>query len=464
MYERYYRLFFTLLCLVLLCSVVQATNLLITVQDSIDNSSISHAAVSVDGTEVARTNVSGQVLYARTDLNDHLIRVSMAGYDDWEKNVGKNETSLLVNLSRKSLTLKITVFDSDTLNPVVGARVNISAENMTQGKLTDTAGSATFGVNATTFYSVSVNADGYQSRTASIDMGTEDRNDVQYSLLSMNRFSFVVADKDTSAPIPGAEVHINSVLEGKTDDRGIFIVPLIRGKEYTFEIAKEGYTTSTQSRMISESDAVDNVILSKSALGAFVYVFDELNAPIANADIYINGTLSGTSNQYGRGTFPNLVSGSYTIEVRKSGYVTQSRSIVVTNKSEDYTFNLTFENADLTIYVQDKDQKNIASASVFLNGNKEGLTDDHGQLQTKIKFNTIYNITASKDGYQPSSVTKQVIQGNSTNSITIILEKSMDWGLISMIVIAGVGVLVLFAAIRLFGRRKRRHILRRNEI
>ncbi len=39
-------------------------------------------------------------------LNDLLIRVSMTGYEDWEKLVGKNETSVFVNLSRKNLTLK----------------------------------------------------------------------------------------------------------------------------------------------------------------------------------------------------------------------------------------------------------------------------------------------------------------------------------------------------------------------
>ena len=203
---------------------------------------------------------------------------------------------------------------------------------------------------------------------------------------------------------------------------------------------------------------------SKAPLGAFVYVFDEANAPINGADIYINGTLSGTSNQYGRGTFPNLVSGPYNVEVRKTGYVSLSRTIVVSNKSEDYTFNLAFENADLTIFVQDKDQKNIANATILLNNNNAGVTDDHGQYLTKVKFNTLYNITASKDGYKSSSVQKQVIQGNATDSLTITLEKSMDWGLIGMIVVGAVAVLILFAAIRMFGRRKRRHIMRRNEI
>jgi len=99
MYRRYHRFLFTLLFVLLLCSVAQATNLLISVQDSIDNSTISHATVFVDGIEYARTNNNGQVLYVRTDTNDHFLRVTMSGYNDWENTISKNETSAFVRSS-----------------------------------------------------------------------------------------------------------------------------------------------------------------------------------------------------------------------------------------------------------------------------------------------------------------------------------------------------------------------------
>jgi uncharacterized membrane protein len=144
--------------------------------------------------------------------------------------------------------------------------------------------------------------------------------------------------------------------------------------------------------------------------------------------------------------------------------VTENRTIAVSNNSEDYTFTLAFETANLTVYVQDKDQKNIPNAIVSLDGNVSGMTDDHGLFLAKVKFNTFYNITASKDGYLSASVQNQVLQGNSTASVTVILEKSIDWGLIGMIVLGVAGVLILFAVIRAFGRRRRRHVMRRNEL
>src|SRR5512137_2498745 len=102
-----------LLCLFLLCGTVQATNLQITVLDSIDNVTIPHATVYVNGIDSARTNNNGQFLLVHNGLNDQHIRIAMIGYDDWEKTVPKNDTYILVNLSRKALTLTVKLYDSD---------------------------------------------------------------------------------------------------------------------------------------------------------------------------------------------------------------------------------------------------------------------------------------------------------------------------------------------------------------
>ncbi len=463
MYRQRNRFLFILLCTLLLCSSAQATILQISVQDSTDNSTIPHATVFLNGENYARTNNYGQVFLNHSGLQDQLIRVSMTGYNDWEQLVAKNETSVFANLSRKSITLNVSLYDSDSLGLVSGARVIIYAENMTQANLTDVSGSATFDVNANSQYSIGITAQNYQPRNGIIDMGTEN-TDAQYWLLPSNRFSFVIKDKTGMAALPDAEVYIDTVLAGKTDARGVLTIPVTRGKVYTIEIKKPGYQTLTESRAISETDAFYSGALPKAAVGAFIYSFDENHVPVNGTDIYINGTLSGTTNQFGRSNFPNLVSGSYSVEVRKTGYETVNRTIVITNQGEDYIFAMPFENADLTLFVQEKDQKIVPDALIIINGNSAGFTDDHGQYSTKVRFNTLYNITAIKDTYQTSSVQKQFAQGNATASVTLIMEKSLDWGLITLIVIGAIGVLMLFAAIRMSGHRKRRHILRRNDL
>jgi hypothetical protein len=464
MYNLRPRFLFSLLLVLLLCSSAQATtNLLITVQDSLDNTTLPHATVFVNGGNFALTNNNGQALLTHSGLSNQDIKVSMSGYNDWEQIVDMNTTILLVNLSRKTLTLKVTLFDSDTLGPISGANINVTALNVSKMQQTGASGSAIFAVNGATLYSVDINTPNYQSRSDTVDMGSENQ-EVQYKMLSGNSFSFIATDKDSGKAIPGAEVRLNTILAGKTDDRGILITPVTRGKSYTVEIKKDGYQTYTELRTISASDAVFYATLSKASVGAVVYVIDESRMPLTGADVYINGTLSGTTNEYGRTNFPNLTTGDYLLEVRKSGYTTQNRAVTVSGQSQDYTFTLPYESAALTINVQDKDKKVVPNASVSVDGNIAGVTDDNGQLLTHVTFNTNVNITVKKEGYLPQSVQNQVIQGNGTATITLVLEKSLDWGLIGMIVIGAIGVLVLFAAIRMFGRRKRRHVMRRNEI
>ncbi len=465
MYSPRFRFLFAVLLILLLCSSAQATTtLLITVQDSIDNTTLSHATVFVNNANYARTNSLGQVYLTHAGLSDQNIKISMNGYDDWSQTVSKNTTTLLVNLSRKSLTFTVDLFDSDTLGPVAGARVNISADNTSQMKQTDTQGSAVFAVTANTLYSIEISAANYESRSGTIDMGTENQ-EVQYKLLSGNSFSFVITDKDTCKAITNAEIRLSGVLAGDTDERGILITPVTRGKSYTIEVKKDGYQSYTESKTISESDAIYYASLSKAPVGAYVYVTDESKMPMSGSDVYINGSLSGTTNDYGRLNLPTLVIGGYNIEVRKSGYVTQNRVISVSSgQSQDYTFVLPYENAALTISVQDKDKRVLPNATVSVDGSTAGTTNENGQLLTHVPFGTDINITVTKDGYGPASVKKMVMKGNATDSVTVFMDKNLDGGLITMILLGAVGIIILLVAIRLLGHRGRRHITRRNEI
>jgi hypothetical protein len=453
-----------LLALLLLCSAAQAVvDLQITVRDSVDNTSIPNAVVYVNGQDFARTNNNGQYLLSHNGQSDQRIRIAVIGYTDWENIVARSQETLIVNMTRKAVTLKINLYDSDTLGPVSGSFVNISAMNSTQSKQSDAAGAAAFIVNANTLYSVDITAPNYEPRSSTADVGMEDKA-VQFWLLSGNKFSFVVRDRESMVPVQGAEIRLNSVPAGKTDERGILSTPVARGKSYTIEIRKEGYDTVTETRTISAADALYTAEITKAPLGAFLYVYDERNNPVTGAEIYINGSLSGTTSEYGRSTFPDLVFGSYPVEVRKIGYIPSSRLIIVSNKSGEYTFTLPSEKADLTVYVQDKDQKIIPNATVYLDGATSGQTDDFGQFVTRITFNQTYNITATHDGYQPASEQKQVVRGNSPASVKLVLEKTPDWGILGSIVIILIAVVILFGAFKKFGKRPGHHVMRRNEI
>ncbi len=387
----------------------------------------------------------------------------MTGYDNWENIIGKNETSVFANMSRKNITLKVTLYDSDSLGVVSGARINISSGGLTQSNVTDISGAVTFTVISSTLYSVDITDTGYQSRNGIIDTGTENV-DAQYWMLPTDRFTFIIKDKQSNIPVSGAEVWINNALTGTTDTRGVSTIPLDRAKVYLIEIRKAGYQAFNESRLIRETDALYSVSLQKASLGVFFSVFDENHSPLNSTDVYINGTFAGTTNQFGRVSFPSLVSGSYMVEVRKSGYATINRSIVIDIPGGDFTFEMPFGDLNLTVFVEDNDQKIVPNATIFINTNKSGFTDDHGQYTTKVRFNTLYNITATKDTYQTVSIQKQFVQGNDSASLTLVMQKNLDWGFVTLIVIGAVGILIVFGLIRMYGGRKRRHIMRKNDI
>ena len=91
-----------------------------------------------------------------------------------------------------------------------GATIALTADNVTQTKQTDAYGAATFGVISSTLYSYDISAPNYQPRSGTVNVMYDDQN-VQFWLLSGNRYSFIVKDKDTQSPLADAQISIDSV-------------------------------------------------------------------------------------------------------------------------------------------------------------------------------------------------------------------------------------------------------------
>jgi hypothetical protein len=447
------RLLFVLLTLVVLCGAAQATNLQITVLDSVDNTTISHATVYLSGSNIGMTSNAGQFLL-ESGQGSLALRVSKDGYYDWAGTVAGDTTDLMVILDRESLVLKVDLYDSSSLNPVSGATVQLSAPNVSQSKISDANGTVSFAVSSYTYYTLNISASNYEARGESVAMESADK-ELQYWLLSGNQYSFVVKDKNTQSAIEGATVSVDSVVLGKTDSRGVLIVPVTREKTLLIEVTKSGYQTSSESKTINTGEAIDSVYLTPLPVGAYVFVYDQQNKPVEGASVYIDKTLLGNTSVYGRASLQTLVSGTYSLMVKKSGYADTTQQISLSDNSTEFSVVIPLASADLTIYVQDTDKKNLDGATIEIGGTKAGTTDSHGQFLTQITYNTKYNITAYLDGYTPKSVEEEVSLGNASTSLTITLEKNFDWGFLTLIGIGVVVILFLLVVVRLASGRNR---------
>ncbi|OPY38946.1 MAG: PEGA domain protein [Methanoregula sp. PtaU1.Bin051] len=463
MYKHLYRILPALLLLILLCGSAQATDLQVTVQDVLDNTTIPQATVYLDNVNIGRTTSSGTILITHSGIADLDLRVTKVGYEDWEDTVGMNVTSLLVNMTRKTLVLKVQLYDSDSFEMIPNAEVKLTTNNATDIKKTDSNGLVSYAVTANTVYDIAISAPSYQSQVLnSIEIGTENKA-VQYWLMRSDRFSIIVTDKDNN-PVQDAAVYIDSEVRGKTDARGFLILQIDRGNPYVIEVKKDGYQSFVERKTISVDEALLTVQISKVPIGAFISVYDENRLPVEGAAVYLDNAVAGYTDKYGKYTMGTITSGSYQLEVRKPGYATQKETITISKQGDEFTIDLPYEEVNLTIFVQDKDQKVIPGALVYVNGKDLGLSSENGEVSTLVKYNAVNNITVQKDGYQSVSVRNSVIIGNTTSSTTIILERNIDWGFIGLIVIGAIGVLLVFAIIRHISNKPGRHVVRRNEI
>ncbi len=463
MYKHLYRFLPALLLLILLCGSAQATILQVTVQDSLDNTTISQATVYLDNANIGRTTSSGTFLITHNGLADLNLRVTKVGYEDWENTVGMNATSLLVNMTRKTLVLKIQLYDSDSFAMIPNAEIKLTTRNATETKKTDSNGLVSYAVTANTVYDIAISAPYYQSQVPkSIEIGTDNR-EVQYWLMRNDRFSVVVTDKNKN-PVQDAVVYVDSEAKGKTDSRGFLILQIEREKPYAIEVKKDGYQSFVERKTISADEALLSIQITKVPIGAFVSVYDENQAPVEGVSVYLDNAVAGYTDKYGKYVMGAITSGSYQLEVRKTGYVTKKETITITKQGDEFTIELPYDQTNLTIFVQEKDQKVLPGARVYVNGKDLGLTSENGQVSTQVKFNSANNITALKEGYQSTSVQNSVIIGNASSSVTVILERNIDWGFIGLIVVGAVGVLLIFALIRRMSNKPGRHVVRRNEI
>ncbi len=279
----------------------------------------------------------------------------------------------------------------------------------TGSAITDLSGSASFATRAEETYTLDIKAMNYQSRAATVEMGTDSRQ-VQYWLFRDDRFALVVKDDVTGLPLTDAEVAIEGVVRGKTDSRGAITLQLPREKVYNIRVKKDGYQDYNGRQVIGKDEALVTILLAKEPYNVFVSVFDENKEPVEGAVVAVNGKEAGVTNKFGRLTLEGYLGGDYNLTVSSGAYADSHVPLLINAQGQDITIELTYKTIDLTIFTQQPDEKMVDDVTILLNGNEIGTTDTHGQLETQVKVNTPYTINATKEGYLPEGVDRSLFK------------------------------------------------------
>ncbi|MDD2473334.1 MULTISPECIES: PEGA domain-containing protein [unclassified Methanoculleus] len=442
-----------LIACVLLCCTAQAVTLRITVVDEETNDAISGASVYVDGVYVGSTASDGIYSYYHSEERDDLyLKVVRSGYRNWVDYVDYDDTRVEVEMIREDETVTFELYDAVTWNPISGAVVRVESDDYSDSEVTGSDGSADFSLKSDESYSVEVRASGYRDLSETIRTDDSTSDVVQYCLLSNDLLAVQVLDSETSKPILGAEVFIDGARAGATDAAGRLALHLEREKRYSLKVTATDYQPYQESRYLGTDFVFLRTSLSKSSYPVSITAFDEATKPVEGAEVYINGTLRGQTNQYGRLALSDIPAGTYEVMVRASGYGDWSETRQIAGAGEEIVAELGYDRASVTVRAEGTDREAVADAVIVIDGKVVGVTDGTGSLKTTLVTNREYAVAATRDGYRNISVNADIPLGTTEFTVPLVMEQTFNvW-----VLVAGVGVVavILLAAVFVVRRRQ----------
>lgn len=455
--DRHIPLCALLLC-VLLCSAANATVLNLTVQDDADGDRIADASAYSNGELIGRTDSTGRLSYTHFNNESYVLKIVKNGFDDWSSMVSATETSVLAELSRKSETLTITLYDAATLQPVQNAIVNLRGENVSVSGQSDAEGKVTFRVETARSYAVEVRASRYDILQKTFDMDASAK-EVQYWLFRSDQFVIQVLDATTMKPVSNATVTVDYIDSGHTDSDGRVMLHLDRERKYTIDVDKTDYQPYSKDLILRPEDALHTVLLTKSTYPVFIAVFDEHLIPVQGAEILLNGTYLGKTDQYGRFGLSNVEAGPHLMEVNHAGFMPWKQVKDITKAGEDIIAELAYGSSSVSIVVEDKEHHKLAGAAVSIDGTSVGSTDSLGTFQCELKTGKQYNISASLGGFVQGFVQEEVPLAADNLTVVLQLDRSSDFTILvaAFAGIAAIAIAVVGIQRFLGGRRGHKH-------
>lgn len=364
---------------------------------------ISQALIYANSEYVATTDLNGT--YNLTYEGDPpSLRIAKAGYRDWTGVPPLNDTLLLAPLQVRNCSYTIQVFDADSLLPIQGALVRAGLEDIDSGRsITDQNGSITLSLRSEQVYDLVITSRNYQTIRDKLVTGFEN-GEKQYSMIKNDRLSLFVKDSLDNKPIAGSILRADGSELGKTNENGILITNLSRGKDHTIEAEANGYEKTVLAINPSEKDLILDLSLVRLKSHVFVSVYDEDKRPVEGVQVFINGNMTGITNGYGRVSVPNLELKQYEFMTSKEGFETGTRTEEITSDTTDITFEIRPSKSVLHVMVQDSTGTPLPNVSVFIDNSSEELTRSNGTTFFELHQGT-YRVDARKDTYLSNNTT-----------------------------------------------------------
>ena len=314
-------------------------------------------------------------------------------------------------------TLAGTVTDSASGAAIAGATVSYSgtgpAGPVSGTATTDGTGHYSVAGLAVTSYSMTAQATGYQSQSATATVGGGSTTTQNFALTGQaTRLSGTVTDASTTGPIAGATVSAGTG-SAVSDANGTYTIAGLAPGTYTATATASGYASSSASvTLTAGTTTTQNFALTGQATRLSGTVTDaSTTRPIAGATVTA-GTASAVTDANGTYTIAGLAPGTYTATATASGYASSSASVTLTaGTTTTQNFALAPNPGTITGTVTDAaTTAPIAGATVSYSGGST-TTDSSGVYTLANVAEGTYSVTASAAGYAGQSRTVTVGPG-----------------------------------------------------
>ena len=401
-----------------------------TITDADDGSAVASATVT-DGTRTTTTDAAGEYTIADVPPANYEIVASKAGYES---------SSLMVTVSQGdtavadlSLTWIIvpgtitgTVTDAEDGSRIAGATVTDGIRTTTTGA----SGEYTIADVPPGTYEVVASKEGYESSSL---MVTVSEGDTAVADLALTRIivpgtiTGTVTDAEDGSPIAGATVS-DASRTMITDASGEYAISDVLTGTYEVTASKSGYHSSSVTVTVLEGNtavahlSLTRIIVPGSITGAITDAED--GSPIAGATV-TDGTHTVSTDVAGQYAINDVPPGSYEVAASKEGYESSSLMVTVSEGNTavaDLSLTRIIVLGMIAGTVTDAEDGSALVGATVSAGSRTTTTDASGEYTIADVLPGSYDVVASKSGYESSSVTVTVLEGN-----TAIGNLSLTW-------------------------------------
>ena len=388
------------------------------VTDAKDGSAISGAQVR-DGTRTATTDATGKYTIANVPPGTYQVVASKEGYETSFSTVSVLQaTTAVANFSMSQIILPGSITGSVTDAKDGAAIVGATVSDGTRTATTDASGKYTITAVPPGTYQVTASKSGYQSSSLTVNVFSETTAVANFSLsqiLTPGSITGSVTDAKDGSAISGAQVSAGTRTV-TTDASGKYTVANVPPGTYVVVASKAGYQNSSLTvNVFSGGTALANfslsqIILPGSIIGSVTDAKD--GSPIVGATVS-DGSRAALTDALGSYTIDNVPPGTYQVVVSNEGCQSSSLTVIVLSGATavaNFSLSQIILPGSITGSVTNvKDGSPIVGAAVS-DGTRTATTDATGKYTIADVPPGSYQVTASKEGYQTSSLTVSVLQ------------------------------------------------------